>query len=121
LQGDLLSALKGSHLQGEIDFIVSNPPYIMPQELEQLEPEVRLYEPKVALVASEPGLGIYQRLIKEAENYLKPGGYLIVEMGINQLPQLVAIFQDFAFWRIESIREDLNHIPRIICGCFKGA
>jgi len=120
LQGDLLSPLEENNLCGETDFIVSNPPYIEPQELEELQPEVRLYEPRVALLAPEPGLGIYQRLITQAEDYLQPGGYLIIEIGISQLPKLRGIFRNFKNWSIETIRKDLNGIPRVLCACFEG-
>lgn len=121
LQGDLLSPLEEYNLYGEIDFILSNPPYIEPQELEELQPEVYLYEPPAALIAPEAGLGIYQRLFSQAEAYLKPGGYLIAELGINQVPKLKAIFRNFKNWSIEAIRNDLNGIPRIISTCFRGA
>lgn len=66
------------------DYILSNPPYISSRELEQLMPDVRDYEPRVALDGGPDGLACYRRIIANAFPYLKRGGYLIFEVGDDQ-------------------------------------
>jgi release factor glutamine methyltransferase len=120
LLGDLLTPLEERDIKGKVDFIVSNLPYVEPHEIEKLQPEIRLYEPRVALVSPEAELGIYRRLIEGAEGYLKKGGYLIIEFGIGQLSQLQDIFKNYKNWKIEAVKEDFCAIPRIISARFTG-
>ena len=77
LQGDLFAPVPSGE---RFDFVLSNPPYIPRADLLQLAPSVRDYEPRLALDGGEDGLAILERLIEEAPRYLKPGGYLIVEI-----------------------------------------
>jgi release factor glutamine methyltransferase len=118
--GDLLTPLEEQDIKGKVDFIVSNPPYVEPHEIEKLQPEIRLYEPRVAFVSPEVELGIYRRLIEGAEGYLKEGGYLIIEFGINQLSKLRDIFKNCKKWKIEAVKKDFCAIPRIISARFTG-
>jgi release factor glutamine methyltransferase len=66
------------------DFILSNPPYIPHDVIPTLEPGVRDYEPHLALDGGPDGYAVFERLVAGAPDYLKPGGYLIVEIGAPQ-------------------------------------
>jgi len=84
LEGDLLGSLAEQGLEGCIDVIVSNPPYIAEADWAFLQPEVRLFEPRGALVAGPQGTELHERLLQEASRYLIPGGALIMEIGAGQ-------------------------------------
>jgi release factor glutamine methyltransferase len=95
------------------DFILSNPPYVSNVEMPTLQREVRDWEPQVALTDSNDGLSIYRRLLKDASSRLKPGGYLICEMGYTQSERISAMI-DREVWREARILDDLQGIPRTI-------
>ena len=80
LESDLLAAVAGR----QFDLIVSNPPYIPAAELETLEPEVRLWEPRVATTPGQGGLEVLLVLVRSARAALTPGGLLAVECGAGQ-------------------------------------
>jgi release factor glutamine methyltransferase len=106
-ESDLLQAA-----QGEIyDAIASNPPYVSTNE--ELEEQVRDYEPASALYAGETGLDIYRRLIPQAKAALKPGGWLLMEIGHGQSQALAELLQDWS--QVEFIK-DLQGIPRVAIG-----
>jgi release factor glutamine methyltransferase len=86
VQGDLLEPFApiAGNGGGIFTAIVSNPPYIPEGELAGLEPEVSRYEPRLALVAGRDGLDCYRRIFRSAGSLLKPGGYLILELGCGQ-------------------------------------
>ena len=106
LESDLLQAVSGEHF----DIIVSNPPYVPKSEI--LEPQVRDYEPATALYAGANGLDIYERLIPQAHAVLKPGGWLLMEIGHGQRKALTALLKD---WNEVSFVDDLQGIPRVAC------
>jgi release factor glutamine methyltransferase len=81
VEGDLLQPLARS-----FDLIVSNPPYVSHSELSATSPEVRRYEPKLALAGGQDGLEIIRQLLPQAKEKLKPGGSLLVEIGATQGP-----------------------------------
>jgi release factor glutamine methyltransferase len=95
------------------DIIISNPPYVSRQELPMLQREVRDWEPKVALTDYDDGLTFYRRLLGDAPARLKPGGYLICEMGYTQSDAISAMI-DPAVWSDLRILKDLRGIPRTI-------
>jgi release factor glutamine methyltransferase len=105
---DLCSALADASL----DLIVSNPPYVPETDRSELEPEVRDWEPALALFAGPDGLDIYPQLIQQAHRVLKPGGRFIAEMGIHQSATLQAMFG--SGWTVVHTISDLAGIPRII-------
>jgi release factor glutamine methyltransferase len=82
-RGDLFSPWRDATSRG-FDLIVSNPPYISDPELDLLPDEVRLHEPETALRGGADGLDIIRRLIAESPEYLKPGGFLVFEIGAGQ-------------------------------------
>ena len=86
LEGDLLSPLRECSVAGAVDAIVSNPPYIAEAEWEGLQPEVRDYEPRQALLAGPQGTEFHERLIHDSKQFLVPGGLLVMELGQGQAP-----------------------------------
>jgi release factor glutamine methyltransferase len=91
LEGDLFAPLEELDLRGRVDIITANPPYVKSGDLPLLQPEVRDYEPGIALVAGPAGTEIAERIIAAAPEYLKSGGSLIMEMGMDQAEYIVAM------------------------------
>jgi len=85
-EGDLLSILRECQLVGAVDAIVSNPPYIAEEAWAGLQPEVRDFEPRLALVAGQRGTEFHERLLHDAREFLVPGGLLVMELGQGQAP-----------------------------------
>ena len=104
---DLLEAVRG-----QFDIIVSNPPYVSHEETSRLQIEVREYEPHVALFGEENGLAVYRKLIPSAERALKPGGYLIMEIGAGLEQRVLELFG--SEWMLLPTRKDLQGIPRTV-------
>lgn len=84
LEGDLLSPLRECSVAGAVDAIISNPPYIAESEWAGLQPEVRDYEPRRALLAGPKGIEFHERLIHDGKEFLAPGGLLVMELGQGQ-------------------------------------
>jgi len=114
LEGDLFGPLEELDIQGTVDIIVANPPYIPARELASLQPEVRDYEPEIALIAGPQGTEIHQRIIGEAPRYLKQHGLLIMEMGIGQTETLVHMFKNADAYAVPEVLKDLAGIERVI-------
>ncbi|HXE91808.1 MAG TPA: peptide chain release factor N(5)-glutamine methyltransferase [Terriglobales bacterium] len=107
-QSDLLAALP---VEPAFDFVVSNPPYVGESEPEQVQREVREFEPKVAVFAGEKGLEVYERLIPQVRAVLKPGGWLVVEIGYSMEN---AVRKLLAGWSEVRVTNDLQGIPRVV-------
>jgi release factor glutamine methyltransferase len=105
-ESDLLAATQGD----TYDAIVSNPPYVSTNE--ELEKQVRDYEPHTALYAGATGLDIYRRLIPQAKAALRPGGWLLMEIGHGQSHALTNLLHD---WKEVEFLDDLQEIPRVAC------
>jgi release factor glutamine methyltransferase len=105
---DLLSAFSGHSM----DLIVSNPPYVPLSDEAGLQREVRDWEPRAALFAGPTGLEVYERLVPNAERVLRPGGWLIMELGYNSYGRVAGMFHDA--WGEVRVFPDLAGIPRII-------
>lgn len=95
------------------DVIASNPPYIAEGEKDRLQREVRDHEPWDALFAGGKGLDVIERLVRDAGNFLKQDGYLIMEIGHNQLEEVRNLAAAHG-WYVEGIRRDFQDIPRIV-------
>ena len=104
---DLMEAIGA----GTMDLIVSNPPYVPVAEREGLQREVRDFEPHVALFAGETGFELYDRIVAGAPRVLKPGGWLIMELGFTSLDHVQALL---AGWDSLRLVPDLAGIPRVI-------
>jgi release factor glutamine methyltransferase len=95
---------------GPFALIASNPPYLSDDELEDLQREVR-QEPRAALAAGTDGLSVIRRLLSEAPQFLRRGGYFVFEIGFGQSSAVEQLI-DRRVWDLLEIREDLQGIPR---------
>lgn len=107
-QGNLLNAFP--EYTG-FDFIVCNPPYVGEAAPEKVQREVREFEPRVAVFGGETGIEIYERLIPQAQARLKPGGWLVMEIGFSMEE---AVRNLLSGWREIRTINDLQGIPRVI-------
>lgn len=98
---------------GPFDFVLANPPYISEAEYEELAPEVREYEPEMALLAGEDGLRDIRQIVDVAAERLKPGGTLFMEIGHTQGDALAGLLKDFPSLTLSRISTDLQRIPRV--------
>ena len=98
---------------GTFDFILANPPYISEGEYEELAPEVREYEPQIALLAGEDGLRDIRQIVDVAAERLKPGGTLFMEIGHAQGEALAELVKNFPALTLSRISTDLQRIPRV--------
>jgi release factor glutamine methyltransferase len=114
LQGDLFGALAGLALEGTLDVIVCNPPYISTARLN--ERTDLAHEPREAFDGGPYGLTIHQRVVREALPFLRPGGWLLFEFGLGQDRQLKMVFERArAYEAIELVRNDAGE-PRVAIG-----
>jgi release factor glutamine methyltransferase len=113
-EGDLLQPLEKLGLFGKIDLIVSNPPYVQTGEYSALQPEVRDFEPQLALVAGPQGIAFHQRIIDAAPVYLKRHGALIMEMGMGQADLLCDMVRQSNTLISPAIFKDLAGIERVL-------
>src|SRR5664280_2575999 len=104
---DLMDAVAADSM----DLIVSNPPYVPLAQREGLQREVRDFEPHVALFAGRTGFELYDRIVAGAPRVLKPGGWLIMELGFTSLGHVQALL---AGWDALRVVPDLAGIPRVI-------
>lgn len=95
------------------DIIISNPPYISEEEFKDLDNGVKKYEPVSALLGGKDGLEHISRIIGQASNLLKDGGWCILEIGYGQSRKVEKIFLDNGYCNIQKFR-DLNKIDRVI-------
>lgn len=91
-QGDLFAGLAGLGLEGEIDVVMCNPPYISQGKLATDRAELLAHEPREAFDGGPYGLSIQQRVVKEALPFLRPGGTLLFEIGLGQERQVKMLF-----------------------------
>ena len=115
--GDLLDPLAGG--AAGADLVVSNPPYIRTAMLSQLPREVSDWEPREALDGGPDGMAVHRRLIARSPQILKPGGWLLMEMGEGQAEPLRECMDANGFERIE-VRRDLRGVERMIGGRVPG-
>ena len=104
---DLMEAIATSSM----DLIVSNPPYVPFAHREGLQREVRDFEPHVALFGGPTGFELYDRIAADAPRVLRPGGWLIMELGFTSLDHVQALLAD---WHEPRVIPDLAGIPRVI-------
>lgn len=115
-QGDLFAALAGFRLEGTINVVVCNPPYISQGRLATDRAELLEYEPREAFDGGPYGLSIQQRVIKEALAFLRPGGTLLFEIGLGQDRQVKSLFDRAkAYTDIRSVANVAGEV-RVVSG-----
>ena len=110
LEGDGFAAIAPGT---RFDLIIGNPPYIPSEEISELEPEVRDFDPRPALDGGPDGLDFYRRLAAEGASFLKSAGRIMLEFGDAQDQRVRAIFEQQK-WIVEAIEEDYTRRPRIL-------
>lgn len=106
---DVFAALENE----KFDLIVSNPPYVPAEEMKTLQAEVRGYEPEIALSDGKDGLSIIEKIINGSPFFLKPGGYLLMEIGFAQSQKVSEMFA-LDKWEAFDFLPDLQGIPRTV-------
>ena len=112
LVGDLCTALQGKE---PMDLITANPPYIPTDEVAKLMPEVRDYEPQLALDGGQDGLDFYRRLIPQSRTYLRPKGALMMEIGASQAAAVKEEMERSGFRQVK-VLQDLAGRDRVVIG-----
>ncbi|MGM0471007.1 MAG: peptide chain release factor N(5)-glutamine methyltransferase [Bacillota bacterium] len=112
LTGDLLEPIM--ELEQEIDLILSNPPYIAQDELQNLQPELQ-HEPELALVGGSEGLKYYRQIITDAWQLLAADGIIALEIGANQRFEVNKLLSDNGYTNLEVVN-DYAGKPRVISG-----
>jgi release factor glutamine methyltransferase len=105
-QTDLLHGID----PGSFDFVVSNPPYVGESEADEVQLEVRKFEPRNAVFAGPTGLEVIERLIPQARATLRPGGWLVIEISRSIVEGVKRLFGE---WQQVQITNDLQGIPRV--------
>lgn len=95
-QGDLWEPFQS--FSNNFDIVISNPPYILTEMIQNLSPEIYLYEPKIALDGHENGMYFIQEIIQESWRYLKPGGWLLMEMAPDQTKKALSLLESLKFY-----------------------
>jgi release factor glutamine methyltransferase len=117
--GGRVALLRGDWTAGlgdaGFDLVVSNPPYIATDVIETLDPEVRVYEPRLALDGGPDGLDAYRTLAPEILRVLKPGGRFLVEIGFDQRVAVEALFRQAGALEVETL-PDLSTHDRVVTG-----
>ncbi len=114
LRGDLFGALPAGE---RFTVIASNPPYIATAVIDELMPEVKDYEPRLALDGEADGLAFYRRIAGEAGNYLARGGRLYLEIGYDQGESVPELLRAAGFAQVE-VRKDLAGNDRVVRGVY---
>lgn len=112
--GDLWTPLAGLGLDGEADLVVSNPPYIPADQLAELPEEVRAHEPIEALDGGPGGLAVHRRILAAAPEFLRPGGALLLELGVGQAAPLREMIEAQAAFEGLVFHRDLLGIERVL-------
>lgn len=111
LQGDLLAPLAAD---AQFEFIASNPPYITDEEMDELQPDVRLHEPHLALRGGKDGLDIVRRLLAEAPPRLASGGVMLLEIAGAQAETVRQLYDETGQFDAAEIVKDLGGRSRVV-------
>lgn len=114
VEGDLLLPLRARGMAGEVDVLVSNPPYIAEADWPGLQPEVRDYEPRLALVGGPRGTELPERLLRDAREFLAPGKLLVMEIGQDQAATLRRTAEQIGGYAALQVVEDAAGIDRVV-------
>jgi release factor glutamine methyltransferase len=112
LQGDLFAPVPAG---ATFNLVVSNPPYVTPAEWQALAPDVRDHEPRLALDGGPDGLAFYRRIAAGVGPFLKPGGWLLVEIGATQEAAVRGLFADRPELEVGKTLPVHHGLPRVVC------
>lgn len=115
IKADFLKSDLYEKVTGKFDFLVSNPPYIERKVIPTLMEEVREYDPYIALDGGEDGLDFYRRIIGGAQDYLKRGGQILMEIGSGQAQAVSELLREAGFKEIDVCR-DFAGLDRVVSG-----
>ena len=119
-RGDMAAFLdRAAQDQKQYDIIISNPPYITTSQLPHLPMDVR-FEPRAALDGGVDGLKFYREIIARAFHCIRPGGYLLLEIGDGQSKDIERIFTSHGQYQRLNFMKDYVGTPRIVCARIKG-
>lgn len=113
VESDLFGTVRGKY-----GMIVSNPPYIRTDEIKDLQEEVRLHDPVIALDGRKDGLYYYRRIVRESRSYLEEGGALLFEIGCDQAEAVSGLMRGAGFSEI-TVKKDLAGLDRVVSGVLK--
>ncbi len=111
ISGNMLDSLKG---RGSFDTIISNPPYVKSENIKNLQPEVRDFDPEIALDGGDDGLRFLTAIADGAHQYLKSHGLILMECGEDQASRVKKIIDDTGFYSGVEIIRDLAGKNRVI-------
>lgn len=114
VEGDLLAALHKLGMAGTVDVIASNPPYIADADWAGLQPEVREFEPRSALLSGPKGTEFHERLLCESREFLAPGGSLVMEIGQGQWAAVQQIAEHIGGYAPLRVVKDEAGIERVV-------
>jgi release factor glutamine methyltransferase len=112
LEGDLFEPIP-VEVRGRLDAVVSNPPYIPSADINSLQPEIKEYEPRAALDGGREGMTYHRRMLDAARGWLKPGGWVHLEVGASQAEPVAEMARAWGF-RDVRITSDLAGIERVV-------
>lgn len=115
IKADFLKSDLYEKVTGKFDLLVSNPPYIERKVIPTLMEEVREYDPYIALDGGEDGLDFYRRIIGGAQDYLKRGGQILMEIGSGQAKAVSELLREAGFKEIDVCR-DFAGLDRVVSG-----
>ncbi|HKD78638.1 MAG TPA: peptide chain release factor N(5)-glutamine methyltransferase [Candidatus Angelobacter sp.] len=105
------SDLLGVYTGETFDFIISNPPYVGEADADKVQKQVREFEPRIAVFSGQEGLEIYRRLVPQALEHLRPGGWFVAEIGYSEETNVRDLL---AGWSEVRVTADLQGIPRVV-------
>ncbi|MDO8445971.1 MAG: peptide chain release factor N(5)-glutamine methyltransferase [Deltaproteobacteria bacterium] len=119
LKGDLYGALENRPLTTDhrpllFDLIVSNPPYVKSTDIPNIQPEVRDFEPRMAVDGGPKGLDFYRRIVAGVAEYLASGGWLMMEVGEGQAEAVSEMIEEAGLFEAAAIVKDLAGIERVV-------
>lgn len=118
VRSDLFEAWEnGGSPKDKYDVIVSNPPYIRTAVIEELQEEVRLHDPRLALDGKEDGLYFYRRIVENSICHIEDGGYLMFEIGYDQGKDVSEIMERYGYRNI-MVKKDLAGLDRVVLGMY---
>jgi release factor glutamine methyltransferase len=110
----LVASDYGAALARPFDLVVSNPPYVRTADIAALEPDVRQFDPRLALDGGADGLAAYRTIAADARRLLAPGARLVVEVGLGQAAEVAALFAEAGLATTIPPRRDLSGVPRAV-------